>query len=156
MRDDRAIVPTVFDNRSCLKEALGNWLLVVGKTTSRREFARLNSTPNEAKALKSTPISAPPRENRAWTGPSGIPWDDPAQTHANLGMGMGGGGVLKIVVIARDREEQNSPLIDTDDTDRKRVSANYPGFPTARSPDLSWLRYHLSVEASCPFDPSKS
>jgi hypothetical protein len=34
-------------------------------------------------------------------------------------MGMGGGGVLKIVVIARDREEQNSPLIDTDDTDRK-------------------------------------
>jgi hypothetical protein len=32
-------------------------------------------------------------------------------------MGMGGGGVLKIVVIARDREEQNSPLIDTDDTD---------------------------------------
>jgi hypothetical protein len=27
MRDDRAIVPTVFDNRSCLKEALGNLAL---------------------------------------------------------------------------------------------------------------------------------
>jgi hypothetical protein len=81
------------------KKALGNWLLVAGKTTPRREFARLNSTPNETKAPNPTPISAHPRENRAWTGPTWIPWGCLGMTPLKptpIWDGYGrGGGVLK-------------------------------------------------------------